>query len=166
MDFPTDRIYKFTSFNENSISALADSSVWFSKVRNLNDPFEGFVISSEPKDDDEKITRLIKFGAEFLKGQTTPELATEIAMKRYLSDGEAFIAKMTDAINELKIQRDAFFDSLCIYSTSVDIPEYPYPNYANMLMWSHYGNGFSGFCLQFSASKFYRSLKENNPKVA
>ncbi len=33
MDFPTDRIYKFTSFNENSISALADSSVWFSKVR-------------------------------------------------------------------------------------------------------------------------------------
>ncbi|WP_443088561.1 DUF2971 domain-containing protein [Vibrio cholerae] len=33
-------------------------------------------------------------------------------------------------------------------------------------MWSHYGNGFSGFCLQFSASKFYRSLKESNPKVA
>ncbi|WP_413769915.1 hypothetical protein, partial [Vibrio vulnificus] len=79
--------------------------VWFSKVRNLNDPFEGFVVSSEPKDDDEKITRLIKFGAESLKGQTTPELATEIATKRYLSDGEAFIAKMTDAINELKVQR-------------------------------------------------------------
>ncbi|TQQ69973.1 DUF2971 domain-containing protein [Vibrio cholerae] len=166
VDFPTDRIYKFASFSENSISALADSSVWFSKVKNLNDPFEGFVIASEPKDDDEKITKLIKFGAESLKGQTTPEQAIEVATQRYLSDGESFIAKMTDAINELKVQRDAFFDSLCVFSTSVDMPEYPYPNYANMLMWSHYGNGFSGFCLQFSASKFYRSIKESNPKVA
>ncbi|QSX30633.1 DUF2971 domain-containing protein [Shewanella cyperi] len=166
MDFPTDRIYKFSPFNENSISALANSAVWFSKLTKLNDPFEGFVTYDEPKDEDEKVTKLIKLGAEFLREKTSPKKAIEIATQRYLADGDLFINKVNESVCELKAQREAFFDSLCVFSTSVDIPDYQYPNYANMLMWSHYGNGFSGFCLQFSASKFYRSLKVENPKVA
>ncbi|MGS0693046.1 DUF2971 domain-containing protein [Shewanella sp. 0m-4] len=166
MEFPTDRIYKFSSFSDNSISALAEGAVWFSKVKNLNDPFEGFVSYIEPKDEDEKVTQLIKFGAEFLKGKVAPQEALEIATQRYLVDSEVFIEKMNNSMIELKKQREAFFNSLCVFSTTVDIPEYPYPNYANMLMWSHYGNGFSGFCLQFSASEFYRSLKVLNPKIA
>ena len=165
MDFPTDRIYKFSSFNNNSISALASSSAWFSKLKTLNDPFEGFVTYIEPQNEDEKITQLIKLGAESLKADTNPQKAMEVAKQRYLADGDSFIKKMTEFAEELRARREAFFDTLCVFSTSIDIPEYLKPNYANMLMWSHYGHGFAGFCLQFSANKFYSSLKVENPEI-
>ncbi|MEW7864555.1 DUF2971 domain-containing protein [Aeromonas diversa] len=30
-------------------------------------------------------------------------------------------------------------------------------------MWAHYGEGFSGFCLRFSAERLYKSLDSLNP---
>lgn len=165
MTFPTDRIYKFTSFSTNSVSALAEKSVWFSKTKNLNDPFENFTFFSEPKTEDEKITLYIKFAAECLKNNLDPEQALDFATKQYLTEKELFLERVEHSINELKEQRSSFLDSLCVFSTSVDIPQCPSPNYANMLMWSHYGQGFSGFCLRFSARKFYDSLQAISPQI-
>lgn len=33
-------------------------------------------------------------------------------------------------------------------------------------MWSHYADAFSGFCLQFSAERFYKSIKSLNPSTS
>jgi hypothetical protein len=162
VDFPTNRIYKFSSFNEYSISALADRSAWFSKTKNLNDPFEGFFSLIEPLDEDKKLTLYIKYAAKCLKIKLSESEALDAAMQLYMEDKDVFTTKVESSIEEMKMQRKSFINNLCVFSTSVDIPSYPTPNYANMLMWSHYGNGFSGFCLQFSASDFYESLKEKN----
>lgn len=166
MKFPTDRVYKFSSFNEYSISALADNSVWFSNVKKMNDPFEGFVTYNEPLNEDQKVSRAIKFEAERLNMSVSSEKALELAMQRYLEDKDLFIERVTHSIKTIINNRESFLDSCCVFSTSVDSPSYPYPHYANMLMWSHYGNGFSGFCLKFSAEKLYDSLKQEQSKLA
>lgn len=165
MSFPTDRIYKFTSFNEYSIAALADHSAWFSKIKNLNDPFEGFAVYSEANDENERITRCVNFAARSLENKLSHQQALDLVIQRYIEDKEKFIARIESEINNIKLHRQSFLDSICIYSTSVDIPSYPYPNYANMLMWSHYGDGFTGFCLQFSANEFFMSLKNGNSNI-
>lgn len=162
MDFPTDRIYKFTAFSELSISALADQSAWFSSIKNLNDPFEGFSSYIEPKSESERITRCIKFAAKSLEEKLPANTAFDVATQKYLQEKNKFIKRIEDSIQDLIRQQKDFLESLCVYSTSVDIPSYPYPHVSNMLMWSHYGNGFSGFCMQFSAREFYNSLRYLN----
>lgn len=166
MKFPSDRLYKFSSFNENSISALASSSVWFSNVSALNDPFEGFVTYDESLSEEKKVARAIRFAAECIKENTSPEQALELAMQGYLNGKDEFIERVDDSINTLLNKRKSFIESLCVLSMSADIPNYPYPHYANMLMWAHYGSGFSGFCLQFSAQRLYESLKQSQSTLA
>ncbi|MCU8479064.1 DUF2971 domain-containing protein [Vibrio vulnificus] len=162
MGFPTDKIYKFSSFTEYSVSALAMSSVWFSRVQDLNDPFEGFVSYVEPQNHDEVITQCIRFAAKSLEEKLSKEAAFDLALKRYHQNPEHFISITEQLIKEAQESQKEYLNSLSIYSTSVDIPNYPSPHYANMLMWAHYGNGFSGYCLRFSASKFYESIIELN----
>lgn len=58
MAFPTDKIYKFHSFNNNSITSLSSSKVWFSNLEQLNDPFEGAIEYIYPKTEDEKNIRI------------------------------------------------------------------------------------------------------------
>lgn len=44
---PFPSVYKFSSLNINSLSALAERKAWFSKLADFNDPFEGqFVIET------------------------------------------------------------------------------------------------------------------------
>ena len=55
-------------------------------------------------------------------------------------------------------------NKLGIYSTASDIPNDPRIQISNMLLWSHYGDGFSGFCLQFNMKKLKSSLVKLNPE--
>lgn len=44
---PFPSVYKFSSLNINSLSALAEGKAWFSNLADFNDPFEGqFVIET------------------------------------------------------------------------------------------------------------------------
>lgn len=166
MQFPTDRIYKFSSFSENSISALASKSAWFSNVGKLNDPFEAFVSYQEPRTEDERISRCVKFAAKSLEleSKLSKNDAFELVLKRYIENQEEFLKVTAELIRNALQQKKDYLHSLCVYSTSVDLPDHP-PHYSNMLMWAHYGCGFSGFCLQFSADKFNKSINELNDGV-
>jgi hypothetical protein len=47
-----------------------------------------------------------------------------------------------------------FLNSLSIHSMSFDLPDTT-EHYKNMLMWAHYAEGYTRFCLQFSATNFF-----------
>lgn len=162
MNFPTDRIYKFSSFNENSITALATNSVWFSSVGKLNDPFEAMVNFNEPKSNNEKIASYVKAAAKNLEGKFSKDKAFNLSLQRYQENPDDFIKYTDNLVKEAKEKLLDGINSLNVFSTSIDIPNYKSFHYANMLMWAHYGDGFSGFCLRFSAKKLYNSLKRLN----
>ncbi|EPO0009604.1 DUF2971 domain-containing protein [Vibrio alginolyticus] len=163
MEFPTDNLYKFASFNENSISALAEQSVWFSDLNSLNDPFEVSVRYEVPVNQSEKVAQYIEAATidrEKVLNITRAE-ARDIAESAYKQDPESFCRKFEQAIELVINEHSKVLNSLNVFSTSLDLPDES-SHHENMLMWSHYGMGFTGFCLQFSASKFFRSIKELN----
>ncbi|NMR26651.1 DUF2971 domain-containing protein [Pseudoalteromonas sp. NEC-BIFX-2020_015] len=164
MVFPTDRLYKFASFNENSLSALADQTVWFSDLDSLNDPFEVSVRYEVPKEECDKIVQYINAAAIDRKKvlNISEAEALELANKTYQQDPKGFCEKFELAIEHVKNEHSDLLNSLNIFSTSLDLPD-DVPHSENILMWSHYGVGFTGFCLQFSASNFLNSTKELNP---
>ena len=163
MAFPTDRLYKFASFNENSLSALAEQTVWFSDLDSLNDPFEVSVRYEIPKNKDDKIIQCIKAGAIDREKELniSPEEAFDYVEKIYKQDPVVFLNKFDEGIEFVKNEHTNLLNSLNIFSTSLDVHEDTFHS-ENMLMWSHYGVGFTGFCLQFSASEFLQSIIELN----
>ncbi|EKG0006034.1 DUF2971 domain-containing protein [Vibrio cholerae] len=163
MEFPTDNLYKFSSFNENSISALAEQSVWFSDLNSLNDPFEVSIRYEVPENESEKVAQYIEavtIDREKVLNITREE-ARNIAEFEYKKDPEGFCRKFEKAIEFVINEHSNFLNSLNVFSTSLDLPD-ENAHHGNMLMWSHYGMGFTGFCLQFSASKFFKSIQELN----
>ena len=64
VSFTTDRLYKFASFNENSISALVDYSVWFSDIESLNDAFEVAVDYELPENEEDKSREAVNLHVE------------------------------------------------------------------------------------------------------
>lgn len=165
MQFPTDRLYKFASFNENSLSALADQSVWFSDLQSLNDPFEiacEYVVSDNEQ---ENIDKFKELGAKEIEEKESISVTESklISEKIYQRDPALFVEKMNEAIQLVESQQTQTLGKLNIFSMSLDLPE-KQEHYKNMLMWAHYAVGFSGFCLQFSAERLLKSFRSCNPE--
>lgn len=165
MEFPTDRLYKFSSFNENSLSALADQTVWFSDLDSLNDPFEVSVRYEVPEDKNDKIAQCIKVAAIARENKLNISSAKALAYVEslYEQDPVGFLNEFDKAIEFVKNEHTNLLNSLNIFSTSLDLDEKSFHS-ENMLMWSHYGIGFTGFCLQFSANEFLQSINKLNPE--
>ncbi|WP_394228342.1 DUF2971 domain-containing protein [Pseudoalteromonas spongiae] len=163
MEFPTDRLYKFASFNENSLSALADQSAWFSDVDSLNDPFElslEYVVSEK---EEENIAAFKEIAAKEIEHSLSISQgkAKQKAEYIYNNNPELFIEKMHEAIELVQSQQENTLGKLNIFSTSLDVPGET-KHYKNMLMWAHYAVSYTGFCLQFSATKLLDSLRNHN----
>lgn len=165
MEFPTDRLYKFASFNENSLSALTDRSVWFSDVNSLNDPFElsfEYVISQS---EEENIATFKEIGSkEIERGLSVSAAQAKHKTEAiYNKDPDFFVKKMYEAIELIQSQQEQTLGKLNIFATSLDVPDEP-EHYKNILMWAHYAESFTGFCLQFSAKKLIDSFTSQNPE--
>ncbi|MEW7864554.1 hypothetical protein [Aeromonas diversa] len=102
MKFPTDKIYKFYSFNDNSLSALAMNSAWFSNVRALNDPFEAMVNFKKPSSKDEKIEKYVKVAARSVEGRLSNERSFQLALQRYYESPDNFLEKIESFLYEAK----------------------------------------------------------------
>lgn len=155
MKLPSKRVYKFTSFNDYSISALASSSVWFSSVKELNDPFEAFYVPKKLSED-EKVSQYIKIAQNL-------ENDNDVVVQRYMNNPEDFMRKISCLYEIEQKSRIKKYNSVSVFSTSMDTLERP--PYADILMWAHYGNALSGYCLEFDSEKLYKSLKSNDSKL-
>jgi hypothetical protein len=158
-------LYKFQSVNTNSVTALENNQIWLSDLESLNDPFEGVVHLKEPISSEDKISSYHKLAKNSLINRLSisDSEAHQLALKRYIDDPKGFIEFCDERIKKFK--EDLLFNksNLGIYSTASDIPNDSRTQIANMLLWSHYGDGFSGFCLKFNIQKLYESLVKLNP---
>lgn len=158
-------VYKFRAMNINSLVSLSSRKLWFASIQDLNDPFEGYVHIAMPSTDKERIEEYTKLGQSVLEKNNglTSDKAREVVLSQYLSDPKGFI----DFIDELLSRHpETISESLSqfgVYSVSSDIPGNAMTQESNMLMWSHYADGFKGFCIHYDLPELHTSLKSMNP---
>ena len=156
------RAFKFRAGNNNDLDALFESYVWFSGLSALNDPYEGFVaLSNENIDDDFRERYLAAVYSKEPKKEITPE--EEASKIRKESQGDSFSeyvdSKTAQIINSYYEEHKNDFK---IFSLSLAKEQHEFPALLNnMLMWSHYANGFKGFCIEFDFEKLKKSIEAN-----
>lgn len=160
-------IYKFRAMNLNSLVALSSRTIWFASIKDLNDPFEGYIQVAMPSSDSERIAEYTKLGQRIIQKHNglTPDKAREIVLSRYLSDPTGFIEFIDELLGRHPETISESLSQFGIYSVSSDIPENPMTQASNMLMWSHYADGFKGFCIHFDLNELHSSLKLMNPGI-
>lgn len=159
-------IYKFREMNINSLVSLSSCKLWFAAIKDLNDPFEGYVHFTESLSHDEKIVKYTKLGQSIIEKQNglTPDKARKIVLSQYLSDPEGFIEFIDDLLGRHPATISDSLSQFGVYSVSSDIPGNTMTQESNMLMWSHYADGFKGFCIHYDLHELHSSLKSMNPR--
>jgi|TARA_R110001583_G_scaffold172897_2_gene326701 hypothetical protein len=162
------KLTKFSSFTDNSLVNLNDSSLWFSRLEDYNDPFEGkikikdsYVASPFESKEEAKLlydefvayiknikTRNIESDLDFLNEQ--PELQNKIN-KMF-----SFFYRFFSSISSDLIHGNGY----CCFCDEYENAIY------NKLMWSHYADGLRGFSLVFDKEELHNSLIELNDEDA
>lgn len=136
-------IFKFTSYNLNSLKILINSELWFGKPIKQNDPYEGEFIIDTP-DDEIKISdkkKILKEVNPELKERSDDEYLDPIYIKELIRLYEETIKE------NLKTKC-----GICSFTKT----------YKKKLLWTHYANKYTGFCLVYDKRKLYKSFKEND----
>lgn len=158
---PSKTLAKFFTFNENSLQALSEPYLWFSRPEDFNDPFEGKVSILYPTNADECIN---SFDALAEAGQHSNwrELSA-IARKMAEQYPERVLESFKPNIEEIeRLSFEAVRESsfCCLFNDDSDKGDDQ-----DILMWSHYGNGLKGFKVEFDSSKLVESLPESTARL-
>ncbi|HHL1990313.1 TPA: DUF2971 domain-containing protein [Acinetobacter baumannii] len=152
-------IYKFRALNEYAVNNLCERTLWFDSPLNMNDPYDGHLIYENPFNTYREIT---------------PDFIETMTMLGILNDSKGLL-------NNLESKKTTFFDLLKkldmdsevlrnILATSEKIHEQGLGNFNlnflkkiyicsfserfdSILMWAHYTNNHSGFCIEYDISK-------------
>ncbi|MEZ9418554.1 hypothetical protein BCS96_11460 [Vibrio breoganii] len=154
--------YKFRQVDKYSLSALASCQLWFDRLSNQNDPFEGECLIDSTADD------RLKDWAEGMLSKPTPDFykyifeATGIQNPQKCSTTELLEhylrAVATGFISDT--QEKTF---ICSLSSSQPCEVDPIES---TLMWGHYAEGLRGFCLVFDEQSLTQDLmKSSNNKA-
>ncbi|MFT5591706.1 MAG: hypothetical protein ACI8SR_000061 [Oceanicoccus sp.] len=158
------RIFKFRYGNENDFDSLYEDYLWFSDFQSLNDPFEGYVQFDDRGIDDElRLAFLTKLYSESPRPECSPEEEAMTYYREYEKDrGTPFSEFVDSRAKEYfkkfhKEHRDSYF--VLSLSRARDSHQYPSP-LNSMQMWSHYANGFKGYCIEFDLDQLKESFNE------
>lgn len=135
-------IFKFTSYNLNSLKILINSELWFGKPIKQNDPYEGEFTIDVPEEinlsDKEKI---LKYANPELKDRSDEDYLNPIFTKDLIRLYQETIKK--------NIKTNC---GICSFTKT----------YKDKLLWTHYANKYTGFCLVYDKNKLYKSFMDND----
>lgn len=136
MEIPK-HIYKYEPFTTQSLQNLKAQSLYFSSPLNFNDPYDCALSTAvnEPTEDE-----INEFKKSYSMREDIPlnirskfQTAETSQLKENLVNGaEAILKKHAESFIKEK--------GVCCFSEKKD----------DLLMWSHYGSKYKGFCLEFS----------------
>ena len=133
-------LYKYGTINEYSECLFTIPSVWFSPPIQLNDPFECRPYFTFEGNRDQIIEALKRVLRQHNPASGNDEI-TAIATSIYLEGRHKSPETWEELRNHLLQYLTNNIGLYCLSSKPNDI-----------LMWSHYGSGHSGFCLKFEAT--------------
>jgi len=137
------KLYKYQSYNTQTLDNLKNRHLWFSKPARFNDPFDcGISFSSENITDD--VWKFLYEGvkAQWEVGQNQEQ--KKLAETYFQGDepDEKFKSEFSKFSFKQSLQTEIQPRGIACFSERVD----------EILMWSHYANGHRGFCLEFDTS--------------
>jgi hypothetical protein len=162
---PGEFLYKFFSFDSGdyALSNLKESSFYMKPMSDFNDPFEGRTLPNIPAYSEllgpqylEIITKLIKF--EML----LPTQSLECRQENYYAAYET-IRQYFEGYLFPQLKRQFVSYGITCFSKLQEGLIHPL---ANPLMWSHYADGFKGFCVEYKLTQLIESLSEYDVHVA
>lgn len=133
-------LYKYGTINEYSECLFTTPYVWFSPPLQLNDPFECRPYFTFEDNRDQSI-EILKRGLRRRNPVSGSDHITAQAVSIYL-EGRLRDPERLEELRKDLLQHLANNIGLYCLSSKPD----------DILMWSHYGSGHSGFCLKFEAT--------------
>ena len=133
-------LYKYGTINEYSERLFTTPSVWFSPPIQLNDPFECrpyFTFEGNREQIMEALIRQLRLRYPASGDDQIIAMASSLYLEGRHRDPER-----AEELRKTLLQ--GFASNIGLYCLSSK------PN--DILMWSHYGSGPSGFCLKFEAT--------------
>ncbi|MGQ6115116.1 MULTISPECIES: DUF2971 domain-containing protein [Serratia] len=140
-------IYKYRKFDDNNINALRDNKIWFSRGVNFNDPFDCSLNVPLTLMSDSSIKEFI------IRNTTNSSLFDFAKNNEDMLNSVIFqqIERSRELLSETGIKNHELFpvynivaasllrSFICCFSTES----------TNPLLWSHYADRHSGFCIRF-----------------
>lgn len=131
-------LFKYRSVNEYNIDNFINDTVWCSTLNNFNDPYEGYVTFDHDEVYIQKLLRDKNLPFEIREYDILKNIIhnskNEDMIKKYEEDKETTENAKRKFISETQKKK-----KICSFSTLWD----------NRLMWSHYANNHTGFCIEY-----------------
>jgi hypothetical protein len=137
-------MFKYQSFDEYSRSNLKESIIYFNRYDFFNDPFECWCIENNDYPDPEK--NRDRFLSVINTWGFTANRESE-ALEYY----EEYVRELANGPGIVNAKKESA--RIACFSSEPD----------NLLMWSHYGNGLRGFCLELDDLAFATSQPSKCP---
>lgn len=128
------KLYKFFPCKEKSLNNLFNSKIYLSSPEEFNDPYD-----SKPLFCPDDLWRFA------LKDEMLMKVLDSYGISKNILDNN--IIEYSKFV--YRLQR-----SMLDYMTNFRISCFTENDYTSMLMWSHYANAHSGFCLEFNTDSF------------
>lgn len=129
-------LYKFSNVDIKKLSCLASKTIWFTDLKNCNDPFEG---THKFIDNNDESINLAKKSANFVVN--CPAFFNQISAQRIKEHAKQKTSDVLDfgslSLSEHRKNRNPLL---------------------NNLMWSHYADGLTGYCLKFNKNQLISSI--------
>ncbi len=138
-------LYKYESFTTQSLLNLKEQVLFFGSPLNFNDPYDSALRAFIEDSSDEDVERIREYYLNSAEAST--EEKSKIAQISIAELRVNFVRGGYLALEEI-VQDFLKKRGVTCFSESND----------NLLLWSHYGGRYKGFCLEFSTS---HSLFEN-----
>ena len=135
-------IYKYLPFSINSLKILINGELWLGMPKNLNDPFEGEFLIQE-------CNGLPREGLIEFVYKLNPDMLNK--------------STIDDKLNKIKSDSRVFHNDLHSILRKNLKENYGVTSFSylrdNVLMWAHYTDSNSGFCIMFDKAELWEKLK-------
>jgi hypothetical protein len=138
-------LYKYQKFDEYALTNLQNSEVFFNRPIDFNDPFDCSVFQPK-KLSDSDIIEMWRYTYE----QNGISIKDELPQK-----GKEIVIELLLKSFEKQKQKILYEQGCYCLSNTKE----------NILMWSHYANAHTGFCLEFDTSYFSENSRTTFFKV-
>lgn len=137
-------LYKYETFSTQSLLNLKRQIIYFGSPLNFNDPYDCGLTPNIKNPSEEEIDSILKANSTPVSGQA------ERANPSYEELRDIFASAGSTKIKEIILEFLKTHGVAC-FSESND----------NLLMWSHYGGSYKGFCLEFTTdAEIFRKVRK------
>jgi hypothetical protein len=145
----------------DNLTSFSNSSLWFAHVDSFNDPFEGQLIFSFPDYTPGNFEKVLSASISILGDDLIDRFQLH-SLKNDPSDFRKLTSTIQLCMEVMSSQNNDHVGVCCFVKRKrlgllrgeFELQHQHYPN-----MWSHYGDGLRGFCVEFDGDILLDSLK-------